>query len=110
LTAWFEGCSKVSSVGSHAAATSCARPFDSAQLTVQTTGIWVPEEADVLMEVFDSSGLLQAEHQVHEQQLSLQFGGGFAPGRYNVVVSLLQQGVVGADNLLAEVTLPLNLQ
>lgn len=110
VTAWFEGCSRVDSARSHAAAASCVRPFDSAQLTVQATGVWVPEEADLLLEVFDSSGLLQAEHQVHEQQLSLQFGGGFAPGRYSVVVSLLQQGYAGTDNPLAEVTLPLMLQ
>jgi hypothetical protein len=110
VAAWFEGCSKVNSMHSEPSASSCVRPFDSAQLTVQASGIWVPEEAVLLMELFDTSGMLQGEHRVDEQQLSMQFGGGFPPGRYTVVVSLLQLGEVGSDNLLAEVTMLLTLK
>ncbi len=110
VAAWFEGCSKVDSAHSETWASSCARPVDTAQLTVQATGIWVPEEAVLLMEVFDASGELQGEHRVYEQQLWVQFGGGFPPGRYSVAVSLLQQGEAVTDNLLAEVTILLTLQ
>jgi hypothetical protein len=75
----------------------------------------VPEEAVVLLEVFDAGGLLRAEHEVNEQQLGLQLGGGFDPGAYRVVVSLLplQQdadGETGRGRPLAAVAISLILQ
>ncbi len=84
------------------------RPFDSAHLTLQATGIWVPEEAVLLLQVFDSSDVMQAQQEVREQQLSLHFGGGFQPGFYSVVVAVVLAGE--ADDALASVTIQLLLQ
>ncbi len=120
VTAWFEGCPAVSSSSSsaspaHADALSsrCLRPMSSAQLTLLATGIWVPEEAVLLLEVFDASGVLQGGHEANEQQLTLQLGGGFDPGLYSVVVSLMplhQEGVERQYSPFAEVKIALTLQ
>ena len=112
MTAWFEGCA-VHSSSSPASSSRCTRRFNNVQLTVRATGVWVPEEAVVLLEVFDAGGLLRAEHEVNEQQLGLQLGGGFDPGAYRVVVSLLplqQDGETGRGRPLAAVAISLILQ
>ena len=112
MTAWFEGCA-VHSSSSPASSSRCTRRFNDVQLTVRATGVWVPEEAVVLLEVFDAGGLLRAEHEVNEQQLGLQLGGGFDPGAYRVVVSLMplqQDAETGRGGPLAAVAIPLILQ
>jgi len=120
VMAGFDGCSPVngtslSAATTHARASSsrCVRPVNSAQLTIQATGIWVPEEAVVLLEVFDTSGVLQAQHRAEEQQLVLQLGGGFDAGQYDVVVSLvpaLSQEQEGSVDSYAVVRISLLLQ
>ena len=93
----------------------CTRPFDSAPLTFQTTGIWVPEEAVVLLQVFDAGDVLQAQREFEEQQLTLQLGGGFERGQYSVVVSIVDAAATltqreegegaGQGRVLASVTI-----
>jgi hypothetical protein len=117
VTAWFEGCAVHSSSSpddpAPASSSRCTRRVNDVQLTVRATGVWVPEEAVLLLEVFDAGGLLRAEHEVNEQQLGLQLGGGFDPGAYRVVVSLLplqQDAETGRGGPLAAVAIPLILQ
>jgi hypothetical protein len=119
VMAGFEGCSLVNGTSlsatwhAHAPSSRCMRPVSSAQLTIQATGIWVPEEAVVLLEVFDASGALQGQHRAEEQQLVLQLGGGFHPGQYDVVVSLVPavpEGQEGSVDSYAVVRISLLLQ
>jgi hypothetical protein len=120
VTAWFEGCPVVSSSLSSATSahgdtlsSNCVRPMSSAQLTLVATGMWVPEEAVMLLEVFDANGVLRGGHEANEQQLTLQLGGGFDPGMYSVLVSLMPlqlKGVEGQHSPVAEVKIALSLQ
>jgi hypothetical protein len=117
VKAWIEGCASITSSASDdieaTSSADCVRPLNSAQLTIQANGVWVPEEAVLLLQIFDADGILQAEEEIVEQQSSMQLR--FNPGLYRPVISALPVELsddeeVGRNRPLAAVTMSILLQ